>query len=210
MSPIRVVVSNNDPVARSSIRLTLAKANDIEVVGEAGDLLQTLCLVQELDPDVLLLDMDMSCLTGVDIMRWLRAIDARVQVVGMSANDDDAYITEVLSIGAAGYLTKDEASAMIVDAVRGVVQVDTGWISRRIAARFVEQICQKSPVPVGLTEREREVLRLLVNGKTNPGIAQSLHISEKTVQKHLSNIFEKLGVTSRVEAAVQAVRLRLA
>jgi DNA-binding NarL/FixJ family response regulator len=210
VASIRVVVSDDHPVARSSIRLALEKATDIEVVGEASDVPQTLRLVQELDPDVLLLDMEMSGRTGAEVTRWLRAIGSRVQVLGVSANDDDAYITEMLSIGAAGYLTKDEAYDMIIDAVRGVVQTDGRWISRRIAARFVEQICKKTPDRVGLTEREREVLRLLVSGKTNPGIAQILHISEKTVQKHLSNIFEKLGVTSRVEAAVQAVRLRLA
>lgn len=209
MSLIRVVISDDHPVVRSGIRLALEQAPDITVVGEACNGREALRLVAELAPDVLVLDIEMPELSGIEVTRQLQAAGDPVQILTMSAHDDEQYVVEMLSIGAAGYLTKDEAYSTIVGAVRGVAQREHGWLSRRVAARVAERTCKPRAPGVQLTDREHEVLRLLVSGKTNQHIARTLFISEKTVEKHLGGMFEKLGVGTRVEAAVWAVRARI-
>lgn len=209
MIPIRVVISDDHPIVRSGIRLALEHAPEIIVVGEASNGHEALRLVEELAPDVLVLDIEMPELSGIEVTRQLQAARHPVQILTISAHDDEQYIIEMLSIGAAGYLTKDEAYSTIVSAVRGVARRESGWLSRRVAARVAERTCKQATSGIQLTEREQEVLRLLVCGKTNQGIARMLFISEKTVEKHLGGMFEKLGVGTRVEAAVWAVRARI-
>jgi DNA-binding NarL/FixJ family response regulator len=206
MVRIRVVLADDHPIVRSGIRNLIEKANDIEVVGEANDGTQALRLVQELAPDVLLLDMEMPGLTGTEVARRLKGALPPVHILALSAYDDKQYILGLLSSGAAGYLTKEEVPEAIVEAVRGVARGEQGWVSRRVAAQMVawtrDDDVSKSP----LTDREVEALRLVVAGKTNQEIGVALGISEKTVEKRLESIFSKLGVASRVEAAVCAVR----
>lgn len=209
MIPIRVVICDDHPVVRSGIRLALEKAPDIEVIGEACDGLEALRLVSELNPDVLVLDIEMPELSGVEVTRQLRAAGHAVQILIMSAHEDEQYIFEMLSIGAAGYLTKDEGYSTILNAVRGVARKEGGWLSLRVVARMADRTRRKTSPNINLTEREHEVLRLLVAGKTNQNIACLLFISEKTVEKHLGGVFEKLGVGTRVEAAVKAVRTQI-
>ena len=120
-------------------------------------------------------------------------------------NDDKEYIRGVLSSGAAGYLTKEEAPQTIVEAVRGVARGENGWVSRQVAAQMATWTQGESEQTV-LTDREKEVLTLVVEGKTNNEIGFILGISEKTVEKHLEGVYTKLGAVSRVEAAVRAVR----
>jgi DNA-binding NarL/FixJ family response regulator len=132
-----------------------------------------------------------------------------VKVLALSAYDDPVYIRELLESGAAGYLVKEEAPEIIVDAVRGVAQGEQGWVSRRIAAQMVSWVRGDEAERSQLTPREVDVLRLVVDGNTNQSIANSLGISEKTVEKYMDAIFTKLNVSSRVEAAVHAVRVGL-
>jgi DNA-binding NarL/FixJ family response regulator len=129
-----------------------------------------------------------------------------VRILALSAYDDKQYIQELLESGAAGYLTKEEAPDTIIDAIRGVSQGEQGWVSRRVAAQMSSWMREDEPDSSRLTNRELEVLRLVVDGKTNQGIGLALGISEKTVEKYLEAVFSKLGVNSRVEAAVFAVR----
>jgi DNA-binding NarL/FixJ family response regulator len=129
-----------------------------------------------------------------------------VRVLALSAYDDRQYVLNLLACGAAGYLTKEEAPRAIVEAVRGVWRGEQGWLSRSVAARVMAWMQEGEPKKPKLTGREIEVLRLVVAGKTNQAIGLGLGISEKTVEKHLDAVFSKLGVTSRVEAAVHAVR----
>jgi len=206
VNTIRVVLADDHPIVRSGIRDLLEKAPDIEVVGEANDGTQAFRMVQELVPDVLLLDMEMPGLTGTEVARRLNAAAPSVRILALSAYDDKQYILGMLSSGAAGYLTKEEVPEAIIEAVRGVSRGEEGWVSRRVAARMAAWTRDNDTAKSPLTERETDVLRLVVAGKTNQEIGAALGISEKTVEKHLESVFSRLGVASRVEAAVRAVR----
>ncbi|MEJ2448015.1 MAG: response regulator transcription factor [Anaerolineales bacterium] len=130
--------------------------------------------------------------------------EAAVKILVLSSYSDRQYIRELLSNGASGYLIKDEVPQNILNAIRGVSQGEDGWVSREVAAKLGEMTSREDD-DQELTPREIEVLSLVVDGQTNREIAFNLEISEKTVEKHLHNVFKKLAVSSRVEAAVLAV-----
>lgn len=209
MSPIRVILADDHPVVRNGIRHMLEKVVDIEVLGEASTGGEALKLVEETKPDILLLDMEMPDLNGREVAQRLQSIGSPVKILALSAYDDPVYIRELLESGAAGYLVKEEAPETIVEAVRGVAHGEQGWVSRRIAAQMVSWVRGDEADRSQLTPREIDVLRLVVDGNTNQSIATTLGISEKTVEKYMDAIFTKLNVSSRVEAAVLAVRVGL-
>lgn len=206
MTNTRVVLVDDHPIVRAGIRNLIEKAPDIEVVGEASDGAEALRLAQELAPDVLLLDMEMPGLKGVDVANQLKQAGSPVRILALSAYDDSQYILSMLASGAAGYLTKEEVPETIIEAVRGVSRGEQGWVSRRVAAKMAAWTHGVESGAGALTNRELEVLKWVVAGKTNQEIGATLGISEKTVEKHLESIFKKLGVASRVEAAVLAVK----
>jgi DNA-binding NarL/FixJ family response regulator len=203
---IRVILADDHPVVRTGIRTLLQQADDIIVVAETGNGREVFDLVEKLAPDVLLLDMEMPGFSGVEVAMRLKEQDAKVRVLALSAYDDEEYIRNLLLQGAAGYLTKEEATEIIIDAVRGVARGEQGWFSRRAIAQL-SALTRQPPNPgKDLTNRERDVLRLVAAGKTNLEIGHALGISEKTVEKHMGAMFNKLQVSSRVEAAVLAVQ----
>lgn len=207
MSEIRVLLVDDHPIIRSGIRMLLEQAPDIVVVGETDRGDDVLSLVDRLTPDVLLLDMEMPGKSGVDVARELQASGSPVRILVLSAYDDDQYISSLLSNGAAGYLTKEEALGRIVEAVRGVARGEDGWFSRRAAAQIAALARKDSGSSAqALTEREEEVLEMLAQGWTNTRIANEMTVSERTVRFHLSNIYDKLGVSSRAEAIAWALR----
>jgi DNA-binding NarL/FixJ family response regulator len=206
IATIRVVLADDHPMLREGIRSRLERESDISVVGEADDGAEALRLVEELAPDVLLLDMEMPGLTGVETARRLQAQNSPVYVLVLSAYDDWYYVQALLSSGAAGYLTKEEAADNIVEAVRGVAQGETGWFSPRVAAQMPGRRQDAASGRLSLTDPEMNVLRLLADGETDGEISISLGMSIETIHEHLDDIYTKLGVTSRIEAAVHAVR----
>jgi len=203
---IRVVLTDDHPVVRSGIRQLLENTSDIVVVGEASDGVEALRLVNELAPDVLLLDMEIPGETGVQVARQLQAAASPVRILALSAYDDEQYIVGSLASGAAGYLTKEEALETIAEAVRGVAHGEEGWLSRRAAAQVAAWTRKGLSHDNGLTERELEVVRLAARGWTNDHIAEALSISERTVRFHLTNVYTKLGVSTRGAAIAWAVR----
>ncbi len=206
MPDIRVLIADDHPIVCKGIHNLLEPAIGITVVGEAHSGAEALELIRSLRPDVVLLDVELTDMSGIDVIKQLNDAQISVRVLGLSSYDDREFISQLLALGASGYLLKDEIPEQIIEAVRGVARGETGWVSRKVAAKL-SQILQKEQDGVAdLTRREMDVLRLVVEAKTNGEIGMLLGISEKTVEKHLDTIFRKLGVASRVEAAVLAVR----
>jgi len=206
MNPIRVILVDDHPVVRSGIKGMLAMADDIEIVGEAATGEEALRSIEQNHPDILLLDMVLPDIQGTQLAQRIIELYPEMKILVLSAYDDPVYIRELLELGASGYLMKEEAPEVIVEAVRGVAQGQQGWVSRRIAAQILSWMQSGQSSEMNLTPREQEVLSLIVQGKTNQAIALELGISEKTVEKYIGALFTKLNVTSRVEAAVYAVR----
>jgi len=205
LSAVRVVVADDHPVFRAGLRSLLQSSPGVEVVGEAGDGSQALALASELVPDVLILDIEMAGMNGIEVARRLREAGSPVRVLVLSAYDDEAYILQALAQGAAGYLTKEEAEEVVAEAVRAVARGQEGWLSRSATAKIVR--IQREQARAGerlLSDREREVLLLLARGEGNKQIARALRVSANTVKNHLANIYAKLGIHSRVEATLWA------
>ena len=209
MTQIRIVLADDHPVARAGIRKYLEKEPDIKVVGEAADGDEAVRLVNELSPNVLLLDMEMPGLRGTEVARKLQEEKSPVRILALSTYDNRQYIMGLLSSGASGYLIKEEVPETIIDAVRGVARGEQGWVSRKVAAKMSTWMQTDNTDSSDLSDREMEVLRLIVAGKTNQEIGLELGISPRTVEKHVDSVYTKLGVSSRVEAAVSAVRDKL-
>ena len=206
MSDIRVLIVDDHPVVRTGIRNMLDPAVGISVVGEASTGSEALQMIESLQPNVVLLDMKLPDMSGIDVIKQIYETKGKSRVLGLSSYDDREFISQLLNYGASGYLLKEEVPEYIIDAVRGVAHGEAGWVSRKVAALLSQIFLKDKEDGTDLTARELEVLRLVVDGKTNDQIGVSLGISVKTVENHLHAIFRKMGVISRVEAAVMAVR----
>lgn len=206
MDKIKIMLADDHPVARAGIRKFLNRATDIDIIAEADNGTEALELARQLVPDVLLLDIELPGLKGIEIARELQAMKSPVKILVLSSYDDKQFIFGLLGSGASGYLTKEEVPETIVDAVRGVARGEKGWVSRRVAAIISAWTQNDETSSKSLTPRELDVLKWVVKGKTNQEIGLELGISQKTVEKHLESVFAKLKVTSRVEAAVLAVQ----
>lgn len=206
MGQITVLLIDDHPIVRSGIKNLLEHSAGIQVIGEASDGIQGFELITSLQPDVVLLDMELPGMPGNEVASRVRDQGLTCAILALSAHDDRMYIQEVLANGASGYLMKEEIPDYIIEAIRGVARGERGWVSRKIAAQMTEWMQNGAQSPAEISSRELEVLKAVVEGKTNQEIAFQLGISVKTVEKHLDGIFTKLGVASRVEAAVLAVR----
>jgi DNA-binding NarL/FixJ family response regulator len=206
MSDIRVLIVDDHPVVRTGIRNMLEPAVGISVVGEASTGSEALQMIESLQPNVVLLDMKLPDMSGIEVIKQIYETKSKSRVLGLSSYDDREFISQLLNYGASGYLLKEEVPEYIIDAVRGVAHGEAGWVSRKVAALLSQIFLKDKENATDLTARELEVLRLVVDGKTNDQIGVSLGISVKTVENHLHAIFRKMGVISRVEAAVMAVR----
>lgn len=203
MTPIRVVLADDHGIVREGIRQVLATDPGFEVVGEAADGREALRLVDELAPDVLLLDLTMPGVSGLDVVRALRERGSAPRVLILSVHDDVGYVTECVRAGAQGYVRKDTTPADLRAAIRAVHAGD-GYFSPAIAARLAAAI-RKEPAAAAavavpsiesLTQREREVLAKVAQGMLNKEIAAALGISIRTVEAHRESIMRKLDARS--------------
>lgn len=207
---IRVVLADDHPVVRSGIKNEFGQSVDIEVVGEAADGDEALRLAQALQPDVLLLDINMPGQKAVRVIRELQAQTPQPRILILTAYSDVENVLGMLKAGATGYLLKDEDPSVIAEGVRAVAQGKT-WLSAAVAASLVAQAAGEQPLAENdaLSERELEVLRLMAQGCSNGKIADTLVISEGTVKNHVTNLYDHLGVHSRAEAVVWAWQHRV-
>jgi DNA-binding NarL/FixJ family response regulator len=195
MPPVRVVIADDHPVVRSGIRDMLDGADGIEVVGEATCGPEALEQVEDTHPDVLLLDVEMPEMSGVEVAQRLQERSHPVRLLALSSYDDQEYVQGLLDGGASGYLTKENAPELIVEAVRAVAEGEVRW--------FVQPSLNAGPSP-DLTFREKEILRLIAKGYSNDGVAEQLNISESTVRTHATNIYRKIDADSAREAIAWA------
>ncbi|MCB0720327.1 MAG: response regulator transcription factor [Bacteroidetes bacterium] len=202
--PIRVVVADDHHMTRSGVKTALSQSSGIEVVGEASDGVEALDAVSRLKPDVLVLDIEMPRMSGVEVARRLKKADSPVAILALSAFDDRDYVYGLLDCGASGYLMKEEADAlMLEDAVRSIAHDRTEmWMSPSFAGRLVRNHLADrriKSVMEQLTGREWDVLREIGQGKSNVEIADSLCISVHTVKNHVDRCKSKLKLKSRAE-----------
>jgi DNA-binding NarL/FixJ family response regulator len=205
IAKIRVLLADDHPITLAGIRYFFRNAADIEIVAEARSSKETLELIERFHPNVVLLDVEMPDISGIEVAQRLKQQKSPVRCLMLSGYEDVQYVRNALVHGAWGYLTKDAASERIVEAVRGIAAGRRGWMSQRTAEKLSVAL-EFDRIPADLTPREKEVLRLIVAGNTNHKIGHALQISQKTVEKHVGAILNKLGVHSRVDAAVMAVR----
>jgi DNA-binding NarL/FixJ family response regulator len=207
---IRVVIADDQAVVRGGLRMILESEADIEVTGEAADGRHALDLVRELDPDVVLMDIRMPTLDGIEATRRLVTSGGRARVLVLTTYDLDENVYDALKAGAAGFLVKTESPARLVQAVRVVAAGEALLapdITRRLVDRFVTGMRPNTPAPPELdvlSPRELEVLRLVARGLSNAEIAETLFVSDGTVKTHVARILSKLGLRDRVQVVVFA------
>jgi len=211
MDKIRIIVADDHAIVRQGYCNLLEQEEDMEVGAQAGDGEEAVRLATEFSPDVAILDIAMPKMDGIEATRQIKACCPNINVLILSAYDDNQFIFSLLEAGAAGYLLKSVRCRELVAAIRAVHEGESVLhpsITRKILSRLApasNKPLRQESIEV-LSEREIEVLKLMASGASNKQIAGALHLSTRTVQGHLSQIFQKLGVGSRTEALVRALR----
>jgi DNA-binding NarL/FixJ family response regulator len=213
MTPIRILIVDDHPIVRQGLRSLLSNYPDMALAGEADSAPAAVELARQVAPDVILLDIRMPGMSGVEAARILSRQHPTAKILMLTSFDDEEYVKGALQAGAIGYVLKSASDETLAQAVRAVYRGER-VLSPRVIDRVVEQFTdysrERAIREAGLTEDEYRILGLLVAGASNPKIAVELHLSETTVKRKLQDVFEKLNVTTRAQAAAEAVRRGLA
>ena len=208
---LRVLIVDDHDLFRTGLR-NLLEEHGLAIVGEAPNGLEAVRLVRELTPDVVVMDLNMPGMTGVEATRQITAIAPLTRVLVLTISDQDSDVLDAILAGACGYLLKDSSIQELMAGIRAAA-IGESLISPHIASKVLQRVRSTSSIPAiaetiraELSDREIEVLKLIANGKDNAEIAAELHISPKTVKNHISNILMKLQIHNRIQAAVYAVR----
>ena len=207
---MKVIICDDQAIVRDGLEMLLRLEKDIEVIAVARDGEEALELVEKEQPDIVLMDLKMPGMNGVEATRRIRARYPEVTVLVLTTFDDDEWVFDAVRAGASGYLLKDTPREQVIDALRGTL-AGKSFIDPQVAGKLLAQVASRQENPASavrdkLSERELDVLRLLARGFTNAEIAAQLHLAEGTVRNHVSAIFSKLDVTDRTQAAIIAIR----
>jgi two-component system, NarL family, response regulator NreC len=214
MSKTQIVLADDHGIVRKGLRFILERQPDMEVIGEASDGREAVRLAEELDPNIIIMDIAMPLLNGIDATAQIVKRNPRIGVIVLSMHSDEAYLTRILTAGAKGYLLKEAADIDVVQAVRIVVQ-GRPFFSPKIASTLLEdymrQLKQRGLEDSYdlLTSREKETLQLLAEGKSNKEVASLLDLSVYTVETHRANLMQRLNLHSTAEIVLYAVRKKI-
>jgi len=209
ITAIRILLADAHAIFRKGLREILDKQRDMTVVGEAEDGVEAVSKAKELAPDVILMDIRMPRLDGIEAAHLITERDPEAKIIILTMYLEEEYVSEAIKAGARGYILKDASLEKMLEAIRaahsGEVRIDPA-----IASKALMKLCQEPENPkeriISLTKREKEVLSFVVRGATNKEIAQELSLSDLTIRNRLSRVFKKLGVRNRTEAAIYAVQ----
>ncbi len=214
---IRILIADDHPIVRDGLKKLLTLEEDFQIVGEASDGCEVLDRVQELDPDVLLLDLRMPNLDGLSALQALQQTNKRTRVIVLTASEDKNEFVQAMKLGCSGIVLKQTAPELIVKSIRKVHGGEI-WLDSHTTAAVMRQFAAPGDVTGGggggggkarerspLSQREREIVQLVAQGYKNKEMAEKMFISEQTVKNHLHNIFDKLGVSDRLELALYAI-----
>jgi two-component system NarL family response regulator len=209
---IRVVIADDHGLFRETLRLTMRREGSIKIVGEAANGRQTIDVIIDLKPDIVLLDSTMPEMGGIEVLPVIREKNLKTKALMLTANKSETVIFKALKGGAKGYLSKNVSISDLIKAIKAVHKGEL-WVERKLMAKFFDKEAITDPKgesragrpKMVLTPREKEILSILTTGCTNKEIAKALFISEKTVKSHLNSIFRKLNVTRRLQAILQAI-----
>ena len=205
---IRVIITDDHPVVREGLSAMLSREKDIEVVAEAANGNEAIVKARDLKPDIVLMDLRMPEVDGVEAMRRIRTENPDIKFIVLTTYDNDEYIFQGIEAGARAYLLKDSPREEMFKAIR-VVSEGGSLIEPAVAGKVLDRFAALSrqvQIPEALSEREVEILKLIAQGTSNKIIATSLNIGESTVKTHIQSIFNKLGVNDRTEAVTEAIK----
>jgi len=207
---MKILLCDDQAVIRDGLEMLLNLEKDFQVVGVAQDGAEAVELAAQKQPDLILMDLKMPIMNGIEATREIRAKFPNIKILVLTTYDDDEWVFDAIRAGASGYLLKDTPRQKIVEAIRGTME-GKSFVDPAIAGKLLNQVASKQTQPTSiltdkLTERELGVLRLIAKGINNSEIAAQLHLSEGTVRNHVSAILEKLGVSDRTQAAVIAIQ----
>ncbi len=212
--PVKVLIADDHPIVREGLRRLLSLEDDVEIVGEAGDGEATVSMVDRLDPDIVLLDIRMPGMDGFGALQKLQRLGKKTRVIVLTASEDKNEYVQAMKLGCSGIVLKQTAADLIIKSIRKVHAGEI-WLDSHTTAAVMRQFANPTDmgVPTGvrsrdrspLSQREREIVALVAQGYKNKEMAEKLFISEQTVKNHLHNIFDKLGVSDRLELALYAI-----